>query len=185
MISQLLFLGLVIGSNNLAAALALGALGQAHLRFRIMLVFGFFEFLMPLVGLWLGNKASTVVGTAASYITPLILIVLAAFSFYAATKNSKDEKELAKQITTWQGLILLELSLSLDNLAAGFGLGLRTAQSPPPLILALTIAVFSVAYTWLGLVLGKTGHKTWPTFAETGAGLLLILLAVLIWFDVL
>jgi hypothetical protein len=33
----LLILGVVIGSNNLAVALALGALGQAGRRFRVML----------------------------------------------------------------------------------------------------------------------------------------------------
>ena len=185
MINQLLFLGLIIGSNNLAAALALGALGQAHLRWRIILVFGLLEFLMPLLGLWVGNKASSTVGDAATFVTPAILIVLALLSFYAATKGSENEKRLARKVTTWHGLVLLELSLSMDNLAAGFGLGLRAGQTPPPILLASTIAVFSMLYTWAGLQLGKKSRRRWPTYAEVGAGTLLVVLAVLVWFEVL
>jgi manganese efflux pump family protein len=185
MSGQLLILGIIIGSNNLAAALALGALGQAHLRTRIISVFGFFEFLIPLVGLALGNSASKIVGEAASYITPAILLILAGLSFYAATKDKADEKKLAKRITTWKGLVLLELSLSLDNLLVGFGLGVRSNQPVSPLLLAFTIAFFSIVYTWLGLKAGSKTRNKWPSYAEAGAGFLLVLLALLIWFEVL
>lgn len=50
MFSISLFMGLVIGSNNLAAALAMGILGNQERWWRILVVFGAFEFLMPLVG---------------------------------------------------------------------------------------------------------------------------------------
>ena len=126
MIATLFFMGLVIGSNNLAAALAIGTLGAADRRWRILLVFGAFEFLMPLVGYWVGEQFSSVVGELASALSAFILLGLAAVAFYAAAKPAKTDERMARRITTWKGLVLLELGLSLDNLVAGFG-----GRSPP------------------------------------------------------
>ena len=50
MLGTLIVLGVVIGANNLSAALALGALGHGHHRSRIVGVFAVFEFTVPLVG---------------------------------------------------------------------------------------------------------------------------------------
>lgn len=184
MISMLLFMGLVIGSNNLAAALAIGTLGENKRWWRIFLVFGMFEFLMPLLGVWIGLQTSSFVGGAATILSVVILLGLAAVSFYAATKPAQEDKALAIKITSWKGLILLELGLSLDNLIAGFGLGIRGAELSP-LLTALTIALFSVAYTWLGLHIGNKVASKWQNYAELGAGLLLCLLAGMTWFDVI
>lgn len=184
MISTLLFMGFVIGSNNLAAALAIGTLGEQGRRGRILLVFGIFEFLMPLVGVWLGEQASSVVGDAGAVLSVIILLGLAAVSFYAATKPAHEDKALARKITTWKGLIVLELGLSLDNLIAGFGLGIREGELSP-FLLALTVALFSIGYTWLGLVVGNKVATKWQNYAEVGAGVLLCALAGLSWLDVL
>ncbi len=63
---NLFILGAIIGSNNLAAALALGAIGAKTHRPRILLAFGTFEFLVPLLGLWLGRQAANLVAQEAS-----------------------------------------------------------------------------------------------------------------------
>ena len=44
MLLQLLIIGVVIGSNNFATSLALGALGQEDKHRRILIMFGVFEF---------------------------------------------------------------------------------------------------------------------------------------------
>ncbi|MER2998734.1 manganese efflux pump [Pontibacter populi] len=174
-------MGFVIGSNNLAAALTLGTLGQVERRWRIFLVFGVFEFLMPLLGVWAGEKASTVVGEVGSVLSVLVLLGLAVLAFYAAIKPAKTDRKLADKLTTWKDLVLLELGLSLDNLLAGFGIGLGHVNISP-LLLAATIAAFSVLYTWLGLNVGRKVTVKWQNFAQTGAGVLLCLLAALSWF---
>lgn len=52
--TSLIILGAVIGANNLAVSLALGSLGQSGRYLRIVPVFGFFEFVMPPIGLSIG-----------------------------------------------------------------------------------------------------------------------------------
>lgn len=183
MVSTLLLMGLVIGSNNLAAALAIGSLGEKKRWWRILLVFGIFEFLMPLIGVWIGEKASTMVGEAASILSVIILLGLAGVSFYAASKPAKTDKNLAKKITSWKGLLVLEMGLGLDNLVAGFGLGIGNRELSP-LLLALTIAAFSVFYTWFGLFTGNKVATKWQNYAELGAGVLLCALAGMSWFEV-
>ncbi|MEX0719799.1 MAG: manganese efflux pump [Balneolaceae bacterium] len=180
---KLLFIGAVIGSNNLAAALAIGTLGTKRI-WRIIIVFGIFEFLMPLVGIWLGDSLSASIGEFATALSALILLGLSGVSFYAATKPPEVDKELAEKVTTILGLILLELALSMDNLVAGFGVGIGPATFSP-VLLASTIAIFSVFYTILGLKFGKILSYHWENRAQVFAGVMLALLAGMSWFEVL
>ena len=175
---QLLVLGLVIGSNNLAAALALGALGQSSKKWRIISTFGLFEFVIPLIGLWIGQQLSHVVST---YAEPLAITILAGLGFWiliSALRSTSVDQHLADRLTSWRGLFLLAAGLSFDNLIVGFGLGLREAE---PLKLASCIAAFSVVFTWLGLKLGREARRNWETIAQIGAGSLLIGIAILSW----
>ena len=183
MIGKLLLIGAVIGSNNLAASLAIGTLGTNRF-WRIILVFGIFEFLMPLIGIWIGKQLSSTIGDIASVLSVLILLGLAATSFYAATKPPKTDKKLSDKITSLKGLVLLELGLSMDNLVAGFSLGVRPGEMSP-LLLAITIAIFSMAYTFFGLKVGKKISVIWQNRAQVFAGVLLTLLAALSWFEVI
>lgn len=172
---SLAVLGLVIGSNNLATALALGALGQAVRRLRVITVFGLFEFFIPLVGLWIGRTASHWIEEKATWVSTGLLGALGLWMILAGIRQRRKDARLAERITTWRGLVLLSTGLSLDNLVIGFSLGLGDAE---PLLVAGTIAVFSVAFTWGGLHLGSAARSHWERFAEIGAGLLLIALAV-------
>lgn len=172
---QLLLLGLVIGSNNLAIALALGALGQARFRRRITAVFAAFEFAVPLLGIWLGRAAARWVAQRASWIGSGLLIAMGLWMVAAGVRYQSHDAKIARQATTWSGLSLLATGLSLDNLVVGFSLGMGGAD---PLLVAATIAVFSAGFTWLGIGLGQTSRRHWEQYAKIGAGLLLIGLGV-------
>lgn len=173
-IARLAILGIVIGSNNLAAALALGALGQIERRWRIIIVFGLFEFTIPLAGIWLGRSLTRFISEQASWISTAALAGLGIWIIYTALRRERDEEALAERITTWQGLFLLAAGLSIDNLIIGISLGLGGME---PLLLAATIAAFSIAFTWLGLRLGNASRRNWEKIAEVGSGVLLLALA--------
>lgn len=175
---KLLILGVVIGSNNLASSLALGAMGQVtrSRRWRIIAVFGVFEFVVPLVGVALGQQASARIAGQSTWIGPALLIGLGVWIVYAGLRDKpKRDKRMAEQITTWQGLVLLALGLSLDNLLVGFSLGLEQIG---PLLAATTIAIFSMGFAWIGLVTGKRLRKIWRQRAQIGSGVLLVLVGI-------
>ncbi|MGM0541409.1 MAG: manganese efflux pump MntP family protein [Pseudomonadota bacterium] len=166
-----LILGVVIGSNNLAVALALGALGQATRRFRVMLVFGVFEFVMPLLGIWLGATTARAIGLHTNAVGTALLIILGLLTVIGGVRNRSQDEKLAKHVTQWRGLFFLALALSVDNVVVGFSLGLGHAD---PLAVATTIACFSVLFTWIGMKLGRESRRNWEQAAKIGAGVLLL-----------
>lgn len=170
-----LFLGVVIGSNNLAVALALGALGQAKRRYRVMLVFGVFEFFMPLLGIGLGATTARAIGLQTNLAGTVLLIALGLLAVIGGVRNRSQDDKLAKHATGWRGLVFLALVLSVDNVVVGFSLGLGRAD---PLAVATTIACFSVLFTWIGMILGRESRRNWERVAKIGAGVLLVGLGV-------
>lgn len=175
MVVSLLLLGVVIGSNNLAVCLALGALGEARRRLRIVATFGVFEFLMPLAGLHIGYRAAETVAHHADWIAPSLLILLGASSVIGPFTRVIDEEALADRATSRAGLAMLAAGLSLDNLLVGLSMGLLAA---PALAVAATVSVFSMAFSWLGLTFGHRVRRRGRIAAEVGAGLLLVVLGV-------
>ena len=182
MLERLLFLGIIIGSNNLAAALTLGALGQAKRVWRVVTVFGGFEFLIPLVGIWLGQQISLTLGDQTSWIAPVLLTGIALLALYSAIQGSPEDKKITDKVTSWGGLIFLAVGLSVDNLVIGFSLGLTGME---PLLVATTIALFSLVFTWLGMHLGAKARRHWQQYTELGAGILLLGLAMASWANLI
>lgn len=175
-IVRLLILGVVIGSNNLAAGLALGALGQAERTRRIVAVFGIFEFCVPLVGLALGRASTRVIERQASWVSVVLLVAVGVWMLWTSGRSTSKDERLARRATTWGGLALLSAGLSVDNLVVGFSLGLRAYD---PVAIAATIASFSMLFTWLGLRAGDIGKRHWEQRATVLAGAMLIAVAVL------
>ena len=181
-LAELLLLGVAVGANNLAVALALGALGRTFRRGRVMLVFGVFEFTLPLVGMWMGRGLAARLGLASSLPAAVLLVGLGLLALGSAFRSSAQGDKLARRVKSWGGLALLAAGLGLDNVLVGLGLGLGEVE---PLLVAGTIASFSVAFTWLGMTLGRASRRQWETAAAVGAGLLLVVLGVLVgmgWF---
>lgn len=177
---KLFLLGLIISSNNFAVSIVLGSLGQASKRFRIALVFGAFEFLIPLAGLWIGRAFSTYLSSTFNWIGPSLLVSLGLYTLFDSWKSPSQALEIGEKVTTWKGLILLSLGLSLDNLIVGFSFGLKNYQ---PLTLAAVISICSITFAFVGLRLGEATEKKWESPARIASGLLLIFLAGAQWFN--
>ena len=176
---ELLAIGTVVGLNNFAVALMLGALGQNRRRWRIAAVFAVFEFTVPLFGLLIGSALSGELSNAGRVIGAALLIVLGAMAIRSATgaagQSSKERDRRARQVTTWRGLVALAAGLTLDNLVVGFSLGLGDVK---PLLLAGAIAFFATTFTLIGLEIGARGRRDYERGARVGSGLLLVALGV-------
>jgi putative Mn2+ efflux pump MntP len=176
LILRLAALGLVIGANNFSAALALGALGQRPRRARIVAVFGVFEFLVPLAGIAIGRSVAGSLASTGRWIGAAVLAALGIATLLGGIRNRSDSSDrMMRLVTSWGGLTLLAAGLSLDNLVVGFSLGLGDL---PPLAVAGTIAVFSMASTWIGVGLGSELRRNWEQRAEIASGILLTCLAI-------
>ncbi|KWV95525.1 manganese efflux pump [Erythrobacter sp. AP23] len=174
MTTDLLILGIVIASNNFAAALALGAIGARRCRWRILIAFGVFEFLVPLTGLWLGRKTSGAIAETAAWIGPLLLACLGGWALWNANDATFGEESDIDTIASWTGLVALATALSVDNLLVGFSIGLGKIE---PLALATTIAAFSIVFTQIGIEIGARAASSYERSARLVTGSLLLALA--------
>lgn len=172
--ARLILFVLPLGLDTFTVAAALGMRGLPRRdRLRVSLLMSGFEMAMPVVGLLLGRALGTVVGSAADWIAIGVLVVLGGM---IALRDGADEGERVAALRRGS-LLVLGASVSLDELAIGFTIGL--------LHLTLWLAVVLIGaqaflVAQLGLRLGTRLSETLRERAEQLAGAVLIGLAVLL-----
>src|SRR5579872_5696912 len=172
-IVSLLLVSVSVGLSNFAGAIGIGLSGiDARTRLRVGLAFGFFEALMPLVGLLLGQALAGVFGHYGKYVGGAVLVLTGAYTIFQGRHvQSGDAAKPAPGLRT-HSLIVTALALSIDNLAVGFALAVYHVQI---VVAALTMAVISVAMSLVGLELGnRLGARVEAWSEEIGGGVLIL-----------
>jgi putative Mn2+ efflux pump MntP len=165
---KLVVLVLPLSLDTFAISAALG-LTQAsrRQRWRISALFAAFEGGMPLVGLAVGAPLGHAAGDGAEYAAIGILVLLGVFMLV----HGDDDESLDLAQTTWRAALLLGLSVSLDELAIGFTLGLLRVPVIPAVVL---IAVQAGVVAQLGLRLGARVGDRARERVDRGAGIALV-----------
>jgi putative Mn2+ efflux pump MntP len=174
---RLLLFVLPLGLDTFAVSAALGMQRpEKRDRLRISLVMASFEAVMPLVGLVLGRGLGAIVGAAADYIA---IVVLASVGIWMIVNEDDDEADKAARFVGAHGwvLVAIGISISLDELAIGFTIGLLHVSIWLAVIL-IGLQAFVVAE--LGLRLGTRISEHARENVERLAGVALIGLAVLL-----
>jgi putative Mn2+ efflux pump MntP len=170
---KLLAFVLPLGLDSFAVAAAIGAVQAVgpRQRIRISAVFVIFEGGMPLIGLGAGSALARGIGHVAVYLAAAAVIAVGVWILV----GGRYEQEKAGRITSSRGLALIALgiSISLDELAIGFTIGL--ARLPVTAIIAAIAAQAFVA-AQLGLAAGARMGERWRDRAGQVAGLALVLL---------
>jgi len=166
-----------LGLDTFAVAAALGMGGLARRdRIRVTVLFTFFEMSMPIVGIVLGAVAGTVAGRAADYVAIAILIAL---GFVMLWPRRSDNPARVGLLARTRGLaaIGLGVSISLDELAIGFTVGLL--RFPVVLVIAL-IGTQTLIVTQAGLRLGSSLGDAVRERAEQLAGVVVLVLGLVL-----
>lgn len=178
----LLLVGLSVGLGNFAAAVAIGLGGiTKSVRYRVILVFGLFETLMPIVGLILGKQFATYLGGNANLIGGTLLGLTGAYIIISSLRKKRDEK-ITQSANNWGKLIIGGLALSIDNLIVGFSLG---ASNQPIILAVIIIGTASIGLAIVGLEIGNKLKSSAEEYSELLSGLILILIGLLIGIKVL
>jgi len=125
-------------------------------RWRITALFVTFEAGMPLVGPALGAPLAHAVGDIPDYLASAGLIAVGAWMLIHDNEANKRERTNGLLDTHGWALLGVGLSISLDELAIGFTLGLGRLPTVA-VILAITVQAFLAvqAGLWLGSHIGE------------------------------
>ena len=170
--SIVLFLSL--GLDTLAVSVGLGLSGLARNRWwRVGLTFAFFEGLMPIGGLIVGARLGRAVGVWADYGAAALLILVGVLAIREALSDDDDDDKASS--VEGRQLLLTALSVSLDELAVGFSLGVLHTPIGPALAY-ITVQAFGV--TFLGLSFGRRIGERIGERAELVSGVVLTILGI-------
>lgn len=165
--------GLLVGLDNLQVGAALGLAGMdSRRRWLAACAFALCETVMPLVGLLLGQGARRLVGDFGEWLG-VAALGLCGIAILVAARRGEAECERSSIMDRNATLVLLPISLSFDNLLAGFSFG---ALGFPVLITALMIGALSGSLCAAGLFGGHRAHRLVPEWAEVASGAFLLVL---------
>ena len=167
---ELAAFGVLAGLDNLHVSAALGVSRPRRGRLiALAAAFAACEALMPLVGLVAGGalrRALPALETAG----PVVLLLCGAAILLHALREGG-----AREVVEGRWVLGLPLTLSLDNLFAGVGLG---SAGYPVLGSALVVGLISGGMCLAGLFAGAWLRRWVPGRAEVWSGAFLVLLAL-------
>jgi putative Mn2+ efflux pump MntP len=174
-IDTVTLLGIAVGlaMDALAVAIATGiALGKVSGRqtFRLSWHFGFFQFLMPVVGWLAGLSVERYLSGYDHWLAFGLLGFIGVRMIHEAVQGSGGERA-ASDPTRGISLVLLSVATSVDALAVGLSLGVLRVRIWYP---AVVIGIVAAALTAIGMHLGAPLGNRLGRKMEIFGGLVLI-----------
>jgi len=174
MIVALLVLGFTLGLDNFRSSVALGTVPFGLRRaVQIAVIFGIWDAVAPLLGGVLGHYLGEAIGPVADYVGPAVMGLYGVYLLIGAIRNPAPE-ELDHP---WVTLFGMPLSLSVDNLLAGTGLGVLGFS---PVIPAVTFGVMTAMMSFVGMRLGRAAASVIRIRADLVSGISLVAAAIVL-----
>lgn len=147
---------------------------------RMGLFFGIFQFIMPLLGFYLGGRVTTVVGVMAPWLSSAILAVLGVRMIIEAHREETDQNPPAKNSRLTTGELLLQaVATSIDALAVGVSLSMASHQDMAHIYLSsLVIGLVAFACSLIGAMAGRRLGSLFERWAQTIGGFVLVLIGI-------
>ncbi len=171
--------GLAVSLAMDAGAVAIGSsikLCQVNLgqMLRMSLSFGFFQFIMPVIGWYLGQSVAGKIQNVDHWVAFGLLSLVGGHMIWESIHADTEQKEINDPTRGWR-LFVLSIATSIDALAVGLSLSLlRISIWLPSVVIGIVTAVL----TALGLQLGCRLGNAFGRKMDLAGGLVLIALGV-------
>lgn len=137
--------------------------------FRMAFAFGFFQFIMPVIGYAAGRTVEPYINTFDHWIALALLTYIGGKMMYEGIKAEEDH--VCKDPSRGKTLLVLAIATSIDALAVGLSFGVL---SKPVIVPAIIIGLVCAAFSATGIALGKKIGCIIGRRAEIVGGLFLI-----------
>jgi len=151
--------GAVLKKNIVKTALAAGGM------------FGFFQFIMPIIGFLIGIPLSQFLQTVGVWIVVALFFFIGGKMIYDGIKGEEESINL----TGFKVLLLLAIATSIDALAVGISYGLLGSEILLPSII---IGVVAFLFGFAGVLAGHKLSGILGSKMEIAGGIILILIGV-------
>ena len=142
--------------------------------FRLSFHFGLFQFMMPIIGWFLGSRIEHIVSSFGHWVAFGLLFIIGAKMVYESFSREAKLKGRADPTRKWL-LILLSIATSIDALAVGFSIALLNVQV---FAASLIIGIVAAIMTLIGMFFGKRLGAVFGRRMELLGGLILIAIGV-------
>jgi putative Mn2+ efflux pump MntP len=149
----LLVISPLLGLDNFAVAASIGLSSPGwRTCLRTCATFGAYAIVAPLIGLFLGQSVAAAVGDIGRPLGGGVLCLVGLSRLLAASRTSNPGASVPTVYSTSK-LMTIGLAVSIDTVAAGFGLGL---YGVPIVIAVATVAAGTLAMSFLGFQLAAS-----------------------------
>ncbi|MFC0216411.1 manganese efflux pump MntP family protein [Paenibacillus chartarius] len=162
-------MAIALGMDAFSLGLGMGMRG-IRLRdiLKISLVIGFFHVIMPLIGMFMGQYVSALLGNVATAAGGTLLILLGAHMVYSSIKG--ESVQSFDHRTLW-GLLVFSLSVSIDSFSVGVSLGMFSGDQ---FLTVMAFGLSGLAMSMAGLLLGRNVANWIGEWGEAIGGVILL-----------
>ena len=170
-----IIIAISLSMDAFSLALAYGTLNLNKKDiYKLSLVVGIYHFIMPLLGLFLGNIILKYVNNP-NIIVFLILFIIGIEMIYETFKE-----EDIKNIVSFRQILLFGLAVSIDSFSVGIGLNVISKNY---LYCSIVFSLFSLSFTYFGLILGKKISSIIGKTSTIIGGLVLVIISFIYLFS--
>lgn len=173
----LISIAFALAMDAFAVAIAVGSrLERLSYRpvFRLSFHFGLFQFLMPIIGWFLGRQVERLVFSFDHWIALALLAFIGGKMIWESFTHDGTGSSLADPTRKWS-LIALSIATSIDALAVGLSLALLNVQIVSA---SIVIGIVAAGMTLLGMKFGRVLGEKFGHRMELIGGLVLVAIGV-------
>jgi len=173
---EIIFIAIGLGMDAFSVSLGSatsGLIRGARATFRLSFHFGLFQFLMPIIGWYLGTKIEPLISSIDHWVAFVLLTYVGGRMIY----QSFDSHEPTMQDDPSKGmsLVMLSVATSIDALAVGLSLAMIQVDIWYPSVM---IGIITAAMSLIGIRIGKKFRGKFGNKIEILGGLILIAIGI-------
>ena len=175
---SILLIAIGLGVDAMSVAVAAGALlGRPSwpAAMRMSFSFGFFQFVMPLIGWSVGRTVSRHIESLDHWVAFGLLVFVGGKMIHEAFRQKRTDQAAVSDPTRGWTLLMLSIATSVDALAVGLSLAFLGEAILFP---SVVIGIVAFVMTWLGMVFGARAGRLFGKKVGLAGGAILIAIGI-------
>lgn len=171
-ILTVIIVAISLSMDAFSLSLAYGTLNLEKKYINLLsIIVGLYHFIMPLLGMWLGNNIIKIIPISPNTIVFVVLVIIGTEMIIESFKQDRNIS-----LMKLSELLVFGLAVSLDSFSVG--LGLKAIYSNP-LVSSIIFSFSAALFTYIGLYLGKKINDLVGKISTVIGGTILIVIGFL------